>query len=108
VLRLTNDRHSIKKPPSWRLDDEARSLELCSSLLGRYQPAPPTVPILLLAFGYKTAPDSSQAQNCAWLPSPKLIIIMENHEYMAMMKEKLLEIKRFYRNLKLSPAVATH
>jgi len=39
------------------------------------------------------------------LPSSKLIIILENLEYMSMMKEKLLEIKRFYRNLKLSPAL---
>jgi len=37
------------------------------------------------------------------LPSPKLIIILENKEYIAIMKEKLLEIKRFYRDSELSP-----
>jgi len=37
------------------------------------------------------------------LPSPKLIIILENANYIAMLKEKLLEIKQFYRNLKLAP-----
>jgi len=30
-------------------------------------------------------------------PSPKLIFLLGNGEYMAMMKEKLLEIKRFCR-----------
>jgi len=37
------------------------------------------------------------------LPSSKLIITLENRDYMAIMKEKLLEIKRFYRNLELAP-----
>jgi len=41
------------------------------------------------------------------LPSPrifrKLILIIENREYMSMMKEKLAEIKDVYRNLKLAP-----
>jgi len=41
-----------------------------------------------------------------WLPSSKLIIILENRDYMTMLKEKLLEIKRGYRSLKLSPTVA--
>jgi len=41
------------------------------------------------------------------LPSSKLIIILENRDYMAMMKEKLLEIRGFYRNLRLSPVMAT-
>jgi len=35
------------------------------------------------------------------LPSSKLIIILENRDYMTMMKEKLAEIKWFYGNLKL-------
>jgi hypothetical protein len=41
------------------------------------------------------------------LPSSKLIIILENRDYMAGMKEKLAEIKGVYRSLKLSPAVTT-
>lgn len=55
----------------------------------------------------KTAPCARR--NCR-LPSStifrKIISILENKEYMAMMKEKLLEIKRFYKNLKLTPMVA--
>ena len=38
-----------------------------------------------------------------WLPSSKLIIILENADYIAMLKERLVEIKRFYGNLKLAP-----
>jgi len=30
---------------------------------------------------------------------------MENQEYISMMKEKLLEIKKFYMNFKISPAI---
>jgi len=37
------------------------------------------------------------------LPSPKLIIILENRDYMAGLKEKLAEIKGVYRSLKLVP-----
>jgi hypothetical protein len=37
------------------------------------------------------------------LPSSKIIIILEDWNYISMIKEKLLEIKRVYRNLKLSP-----
>ena len=37
------------------------------------------------------------------LPSSKLIIILENTDYIAMLKEKLVEIKQFYENLKLTP-----
>jgi len=37
------------------------------------------------------------------LPSPTLIITIENWEYMTTMKEKLLGIKEIYRNLRLSP-----
>jgi DNA invertase Pin-like site-specific DNA recombinase/uncharacterized Zn finger protein (UPF0148 family) len=33
-----------------------------------------------------------------WLPSPKLIITMQDWGYMRMMSEKLAEIKRFYRS----------
>jgi len=33
-----------------------------------------------------------------WLPSPKLIITMQDSGYMMTMKEKLAEIKRFCRN----------
>jgi len=36
------------------------------------------------------------------LPSSKLIIILENRDYMAMMKEKLPEIKRVWGGLNLS------
>jgi len=36
----------------------------------------------------------------------KLIETLENREYMAMMKEKLAEIKGVCRNSKLSPVVA--
>jgi len=32
----------------------------------------------------------------------RVIIILENRDYMAMMKEKLVEIKRVYGNLGLS------
>jgi len=32
----------------------------------------------------------------------KIIETLENKEYMAMMKEKLVKIKQFYRSLKLS------
>jgi len=35
-----------------------------------------------------------------WLPSSKLIIILENREYMAMLKEKLAEIKGVYGSLR--------
>jgi len=62
-----------------------------------------------------------QANKCSnVLPSSKLInfgeikvlrseatmvlIILENKDYMTMMKEKLAEIKGVYRSLKLSPA----
>jgi len=38
------------------------------------------------------------------LPGSKLIIILENKDYMAMMKEKLLEIKKVCRSLKLAHA----
>jgi hypothetical protein len=48
----------------------------------------------------------SQIVEKSLLPSStiirKFIGILENKEYMAMMKEKLLEIKRFDRNLNLS------
>jgi len=37
------------------------------------------------------------------LPSSKIIIILENKEYMSMVKEKLLDIKRVYKGLKLTP-----
>jgi len=37
------------------------------------------------------------------IPSPKLIFLLGNGEYMAMMREKLLEIKQSYKNLKLKP-----
>ena len=37
------------------------------------------------------------------LPSSKLIIILENKDYMAMMKEKLAEIKGVYRSMRLAP-----
>jgi hypothetical protein len=37
------------------------------------------------------------------LPSSKLIIILENADYIAMLKEKLIEIKQSYGNLKLAP-----
>ena len=37
------------------------------------------------------------------LPSPKLIIILENRDYIAKMKEKLLEIKQNYKNFKPAP-----
>jgi len=47
----------------------------------------------------------SRAENWG-LPSStifrKIIVILENKEYMSMMKEKLTEIKRVYRDLKLS------
>jgi len=37
------------------------------------------------------------------LPSSAIIIkLIENYEYMVRMKEKLLEIKQVYRNLKFS------
>jgi len=39
------------------------------------------------------------------LPFSKLIITIENRDYMAGMREKLAEIKQFYGNLKLSPSV---
>jgi len=35
------------------------------------------------------------------LPSSKLIIILENRDYIGMLKEKLTEIKWFYGNLRL-------
>ena len=38
------------------------------------------------------------------LPSSKLIIILENKDYMTMMKEKLIEIKQVCRSLKLTSA----
>jgi len=38
-------------------------------------------------------------------PSSKLIIILENKEYIAIMKEKLLEIKRVCKNLELAPLI---
>jgi len=37
------------------------------------------------------------------LPSSKLIIILEDKDYMAMMKEKLLEIKSVCNGLDLTP-----
>jgi len=37
------------------------------------------------------------------LPSPNLIIVLENQEYMNILKAKLKEIKEFYRNLELLP-----
>lgn len=44
-----------------------------------------------------------------WLPSStifrKLILILENKEYMAMMKEKLMEIKEVYKSLQLTPNI---
>jgi hypothetical protein len=33
-------------------------------------------------------------------PSPKLIIILENRDYIAKMKEKLAEIRKFYESLR--------
>jgi len=44
-----------------------------------------------------------EANSGSWLPSSKINILLENKEYMTMMKEKLLEIKRIYRNLELAP-----
>lgn len=35
-----------------------------------------------------------------WLPSPKLIITIQDNEYMGIMKEKLAEVMRFYRSSK--------
>ena len=39
-------------------------------------------------------------------PSPNLIITLENWGYMATLKEKLREIKGFYRKPKPLPALA--
>jgi len=53
----------------------------------------------------KPSEKNSRAENRG-LPSStifrKIIVILENKEYMSMMKEKLTEIKRVYRDLKLS------
>jgi len=38
-----------------------------------------------------------------WLPDPKLLITLENQAYMAMIKEKLKDVKRVCRSLRLSP-----
>jgi len=40
-----------------------------------------------------------------WLPSPKLIITMQDKGYMISMKEQLAEIMRFYKNSRTSRAV---
>jgi len=49
----------------------------------------------------------SDCLKAAVLPSSKtfrkLTLILENQEYMAMMKEKVKELKRVYRGLKLTP-----
>ena len=39
------------------------------------------------------------------LPSSKLIIILENRDYMTMMKKKLAEIKEVYKSLQFTPSV---
>ena len=40
------------------------------------------------------------------LPSSKLIITIEDKDYMVGMREKLIEIKQFYKNLNLSSSLA--
>jgi len=45
----------------------------------------------------------SQKPSTCLLPSPNLKRTLKSWEYIAMLKEKLLEIKRFYGDLKLSP-----
>lgn len=47
--------------------------------------------------------EAETSLNPRWLPSSTINILLENREYMAMMKGKLLEIKRVYRNLKSAP-----
>jgi len=51
----------------------------------------------------KIKPERKTLGQKSELPSSKLIIILENRDYMAMMKEKLAEIKGVYRNLRLAP-----
>ena len=41
-----------------------------------------------------------------WLPSPKLIITIQDREYISMMKEKLAEIKRFWANSRTPRSVS--
>lgn len=42
-----------------------------------------------------------------WLPSSNLIITLENQQYMATMRERLENIKGYYKTLNLSPTPAT-
>ena len=46
---------------------------------------------------------NGRSSNPVFLPSSTIIITLENQEYMAMMKEKLAEIKEAYKNPSLSP-----
>ena len=42
--------------------------------------------------------EQSLARSQSMLPSPKLILTLENRDYMLGMKEKMAEILRFYKN----------
>ena len=61
----------------------------------------PKIEYQLVAESFDFAQDKLRAANQnrlqfpIWCPSPKLIIIFEDLDYMAMIKEKLAEIKQF-------------
>jgi hypothetical protein len=71
---------------------------------------PEGIPSLRSEFGRSGSHHTTKSKNkihlsmeLFLLPSSKLIIILENRDYMANLKEKLTEIKQIYRSLQLVP-----
>ena len=50
-----------------------------------------------------TNQDSLNSEGIKVLAESKVLIILENRDYMSMLKEKLAEIKGVFRSLKLAP-----